>query len=313
MAVYIKHTFLQGRFHATRWLQNPFADEHGEWPPSPWRLVRALAARWFQYSRETGDRDEFTIQQLLNALASQRPTYHLPASAKRGPALKQYLPTGEFAWSDPSAGSGAVKESRRTLFPDTYFVLSPDTPLFWLWSSLDLQERQRNLLAALLHRITYFGRAESLSRMELTDYPLNENCSSALLEGVAPVLCFQLGVPLRLDVILGDSDKPPLLGAPHPPGTEWVSYNLPEFNPWRANASEAGRGIEARPVFCRRESSCTGGTLDQGGGTFSRAAAEAIRPIRWCFEGKTGVVGWKDSRGHGREGAASSCLLHVVA
>jgi CRISPR-associated protein Csb2 len=55
MAVVIEQRFPLGRFHATRWNQNPFEDPYGEWPPSPWRLLRALAARWFQYARETGD------------------------------------------------------------------------------------------------------------------------------------------------------------------------------------------------------------------------------------------------------------------
>ena len=57
MPLVLRQTFPLGRFHATRWNQNPFEDRFGEWPPSPWRLLRALVARWFQYSRETGDED----------------------------------------------------------------------------------------------------------------------------------------------------------------------------------------------------------------------------------------------------------------
>ena len=40
MALAIEQYFLTGRFHATRWNQNPFEDSHGEWPPSPYRLLR---------------------------------------------------------------------------------------------------------------------------------------------------------------------------------------------------------------------------------------------------------------------------------
>ncbi len=53
MPLILEQSFPLGRFHATRWNQNPFEDPYGEWPPSSWRLLRALAARWFQYSRET--------------------------------------------------------------------------------------------------------------------------------------------------------------------------------------------------------------------------------------------------------------------
>ncbi len=54
MALVIEQRFPLGRFHATRWNQNPFEDPYGEWPPSPWRLLRTLAARWFQYNARDG-------------------------------------------------------------------------------------------------------------------------------------------------------------------------------------------------------------------------------------------------------------------
>lgn len=47
MRVILRQTFPFGRFHATPWKVFPFDDPHGEWPPSPWRLVRGLLARSF--------------------------------------------------------------------------------------------------------------------------------------------------------------------------------------------------------------------------------------------------------------------------
>src|SRR5690606_40929388 len=35
MALVLEQSFPLGRFHATRWNQNPFEDPYGEWPPSP--------------------------------------------------------------------------------------------------------------------------------------------------------------------------------------------------------------------------------------------------------------------------------------
>src|SRR5436190_12457233 len=90
MALILDQRFLLGRFHATRWNQNPFEDPHGEWPPSPWRLLRALAARWAQYSRETGDDDPKGRDELLRSLARQPPAFRLPESSWRGPDLRQY-------------------------------------------------------------------------------------------------------------------------------------------------------------------------------------------------------------------------------
>ena len=49
MSVLLRLQFTTGRFHATRWAENPPTDPYGEWPPSPWRLLRALAAAWFDF------------------------------------------------------------------------------------------------------------------------------------------------------------------------------------------------------------------------------------------------------------------------
>ncbi len=231
MPLVIEQFFPQGRFHATRWRENPFADTFGEWPPSPWRLLRALAARWFQYSRETGDRDEGAVERVLRRLAAERPEYYLPPSAMKGTTLKQYQPISEHSWSDPSAGSGAVKRAKTTLFPDGYFVVDPKQPIIWQWAGIDLSDGDRDLLEQLLARITYFGRAESRSYLALSNPREKPNCRPALSGGNAPVLCFMEKSELNLGALLGDSDKALLEGAPVPPGTEWVFYRRPKPEP----------------------------------------------------------------------------------
>ncbi|HFQ89125.1 MAG TPA: type I-U CRISPR-associated protein Cas5/Cas6, partial [Desulfobulbus sp.] len=37
--------FIAGRYHATPWGRH-VNEAAVEWPPSPWRIVRALAATW---------------------------------------------------------------------------------------------------------------------------------------------------------------------------------------------------------------------------------------------------------------------------
>src|SRR5437763_3855777 len=93
MALIIQQHFPLGRFHATRWNQGVFGDAYGEWPPSSWRLLRALAARWFQHARETDNTEVKIRDALLQALASELPAFSLPPLTWRGPALKQYQPT----------------------------------------------------------------------------------------------------------------------------------------------------------------------------------------------------------------------------
>jgi len=98
MRVVLRQEFPLGRFHATPWRVNPFDDPHGEWPPSPWRLIRAVTARWYQWAREAGKEPErpehiAELERLQTALCLSTYTFHLPPSARRGTALRQYHPT----------------------------------------------------------------------------------------------------------------------------------------------------------------------------------------------------------------------------
>ena len=159
MPVVIKQQFPGGRFNATRWNQNPFEDRHGEWPPSPWRLLRALAARWFQYSRETGDEDATKRDDLLRLLASEVPSFIVPTSTWRSnPTPRQYHKT-EVAWTDAGAKAAAVRKPKLTLTVDHFRAVAPSDSVIWRWPTLQLTGEQHTLLTALLIRIFYFGRA----------------------------------------------------------------------------------------------------------------------------------------------------------
>src|SRR5712691_11408701 len=99
MRVVLRQVFPLGRFHATPWLVNPFDDPFGEWPPSPWRFVRAVIARWYQWRRESiGRWDDAELNSLIRALCDSDYRFHLPANSWRGAALRQYHPV-EFGWN----------------------------------------------------------------------------------------------------------------------------------------------------------------------------------------------------------------------
>ena len=44
----IQLTFPWGRYYAHPWGINPTRLREPEWPPSPWRLLRALVSAWFR-------------------------------------------------------------------------------------------------------------------------------------------------------------------------------------------------------------------------------------------------------------------------
>ncbi|WP_321473309.1 type I-U CRISPR-associated protein Csb2 [uncultured Paludibaculum sp.] len=228
MSLRIRQEFPLGRYHATPWRQSVFEDRRGEWPPSPWRLLRALAARWFQYSREVGEQEPAIMESLLRSLASELPRFHLATAGERGPGIRQYQPTGEFAWSDPKKGSGAIKKSKTTLVPDQYQVAGTEA-VFWIWEALELSAGEAELLRVLLRRTLYFGRAESHCRLWVVDEAPAANCEPCEAGAAgqrAPVLAADWHGPLRLDSLLAETDSDLLRNAPVPPGAAWVHYRL---------------------------------------------------------------------------------------
>jgi len=102
MQVVLRQEFPLGRFHATPWRVSTFDDPHGEWPPSPWRLVRAITARWYQWTRESETEPGVgELERLQAALCKSAYAFHLPADARKGTPLRQYHPT-EFKMDPPN-------------------------------------------------------------------------------------------------------------------------------------------------------------------------------------------------------------------
>jgi CRISPR-associated protein Csb2 len=64
--------FVAGQFHANPW-SGASKDGETEWPPAPWRLLRAIVAGW----QRNGAEDRATLQRVLNALA-EFPVFDLP-------------------------------------------------------------------------------------------------------------------------------------------------------------------------------------------------------------------------------------------
>ena len=198
---------------------------------SPWRLLRALAARWFQYARETGDEDEAARNELLEQLASQPPAFHLPAFTWRGePAPRQYHKT-EVAWTDASAKAAAYKKAKTTLVVDVFRAIAPTDHVVWVWDKVELTPRLATLLRDLLKRVLYFGRAETHCRFTLTTQ-LPQDLPRCELESVnktdSPVLVPTPGRKLNLKSLLAVSDDPLLKGRQIPPDTEWLYARLPQ-------------------------------------------------------------------------------------
>jgi CRISPR-associated protein Csb2 len=128
--------FLAGRYHATSW------DHHVneglvEWPPSPWRLVRALVA--VSYKLFPAVPVEL-LRRVFEPLLSE-PLYVVPATTMAH--TRHYMPT----------------DDKPTKIFDAFVV--PAGPLEVRWPEVELAESEASVLDRLLAALTYLGRAES--------------------------------------------------------------------------------------------------------------------------------------------------------
>ena len=151
MSVTVAIRFPLGHYHATAW-DRSVNEGAVEWPPSPWRLLRALVATW--YTRWP-DLPAPVLDGLLDALGGP-PAYRTP------PVLpghtRHYLP-------DLGHRKGETGSTDLTL--DPYLWMIPrDAELLVRWDA-DLVAEQRQVLGKLLELVPYLGRAESVCEASL--------------------------------------------------------------------------------------------------------------------------------------------------
>ncbi len=139
--------FLAGQFHANPWDRGTNEGEI-EWPPSPWRLLRAIVAGWHR----SGGQDREMLLSVLDALA-EPPIFDLPAASSGH--TRHYVPLGGLKSGKPE----------RTLMLDSFLALERGrehgTRAFAIWQNVSLDRAVRELLERCCGLIGYLGRAES--------------------------------------------------------------------------------------------------------------------------------------------------------
>lgn len=141
--------FLAGRLHTTPWGSH-VNEGVVEWPPSPWRLLRAILATW--HLKATEQIPAALLRRLIGHLAEQPPRYQLP-DASTG-HTRHYMPFNEG------------KNEKTTKIFDTFVVVGKEAPLLVCWD-VELSASERSALEILLTRLAYLGRAESLVAAQL--------------------------------------------------------------------------------------------------------------------------------------------------
>jgi CRISPR-associated protein Csb2 len=142
--------FPAGRYHATPWGHH-VNEGLIEWPPSPWRLLRALIACGF--STQRWNEVPLLAQQLINKLAEILPSYRLPETCLAH--SRHFMPLGSL-----SKG-----REQTTLVFDTWADVG-DGEAFIHWGC-DLNDEETGLLRQLAASLGYLGRSESWVEAEL--------------------------------------------------------------------------------------------------------------------------------------------------
>jgi len=128
-----------GRYHATPWGRH--VNEGAiEWPPSPWRLYRALLATGYRRLGWTSLPE--TARTLFEKLSGCIPSWRLPRASSAH--TRHYMP-------DYAGASGRVLDA---------FAFAGQQPLF-AELDVDLTPPEHEVLVQLVERMPYLGRAES--------------------------------------------------------------------------------------------------------------------------------------------------------
>lgn len=181
--VSLELNFPGGRYHATPWGRH--ANEAAvEWPPSPWRILRAFVATWHLKARDEIGPD--LLEETLAALTEQPPAYRVPRSAVVF-HTRHYMPP------DPD------QPEKRF---DGFVQLQNGDVVSLVWNDATLANDTRNALEVLADRLSYLGRAESWVQASVSDGPVSDGVDV----GVAP----GGDLPTELEIVPLLAPLPPL-------------------------------------------------------------------------------------------------------
>lgn len=147
------------RYHATPWGHH-VNEGLIEWPPSPWRLLRALIATGYTTAGWSEEDPPAEARALIEKLATVLPSYRLPEAS--GAHSRHYMPLARFK----------NEREETTLVFDTWAqVDAAELAISW---DVPLAERETEEFARLADRMGYLGRSESwvLARLASSDEPV---------------------------------------------------------------------------------------------------------------------------------------------
>lgn len=159
------------RYHATPWGHH-VNEGLIEWPPSPWRLLRALLSVGYTSGVWNGAGPSAEARSLVEKLASVMPCYHLPGAV--GAHSRHYMPIAKL-----SKG----REDTTLVFDTWAQIEAGELAVTW---KVELTDVEKQLLGQLAERLGYLGRSESWVAARLTRDNDSIPVSNCMVEGELP-------------------------------------------------------------------------------------------------------------------------------
>jgi CRISPR-associated protein Csb2 len=223
------------RYHANPW-DRAVNEGASEWPPSPWRLLRALVAtrhtRW-------PDLPASVLEGLLDSLADP-PSYRTPRALPGH--TRHYLP-------DLAHRKGETGRTDLTL--DPFLAVRRDDELLVCWDA-DLHGEQRQVLAKLAELLPYLGRSESVCEARLVDGDPAPDNNWWRPDGTGSRRARLLAAARPISLAALEASTVDVRGQRRtvPPGTRWISYGTEDLI--AASAPRKDPAATAEPVTAIR-------------------------------------------------------------
>jgi CRISPR-associated protein Csb2 len=206
--------FPLGRYHANPW-DRAVNEGASEWPPSPWRILRALVATWHT---RWPDFPATEFDALLDALCDP-PSYQTPSTGAGH--TRHYLPDLDHR---------EAETGNTDLTLDPFLTVDSRAELRVRWGA-ELTGDQQAALAKLAELIPYLGRSESVCHARLVvpdeDAGPDETWWRPALTVAGGERQTQLLAPIRpfdRSVLEATTEGIRKQKRTLPPGTRWVTY-----------------------------------------------------------------------------------------